>query len=189
MDIHQFIRLVNRITVSTCKVILIIMMFIIVGNAMGRYLFNSPIPGSFAITEEYLMVGLIFLSIGYVQSIDGNVTVRVIAETKLSMRTRRYIKIVFYILTAVIFAYIAYLTGGVAYDRLMSGARLAGIIRLPTAPSWAAVAFGCAYFVFIVLMQIQHELRLLLGSEREEFEEYFYLDETEEQEDLTLRGE
>lgn len=144
---------INSVFVSLSKVFLFTMMLIITFNAFGRYQFNSPIPGSFAITELYLMVGLVFFSIGYLQFINGNVNVDVIAEDLFEKRTRIVIRVVYLIASTLIISSMAFLTGRIAVRRYVADATLTGIINIPTWGSWAIVSLGLAYLAVVLLFQ------------------------------------
>jgi len=54
--------------------IVFLMMLLVVGNALGRFVFNSPIDGSLEITESMLTV-LIFLSLALTQYEGGHIHV------------------------------------------------------------------------------------------------------------------
>lgn len=145
---------VNYVFVSLSKGFLFIMMLVITFNAFGRYQFNSPIPGSFAITELYLMVGLVFFSIGYLQFIDGNVNVDVIADDLFEKRTRIVIRLLYLLASTFIISSMAFLSGRIAVQRYVAEATLTGIINIPTWGSWAIVSLGLGYLALILVFQI-----------------------------------
>src|SRR6185369_15121188 len=65
------------------------MMVLTTGDALGRYLLNSPVTGAYEITEKYLMPALIFLGLGY--GYRGGLFIRV---TFLADRLPRAAKLV-----------------------------------------------------------------------------------------------
>jgi len=66
---------VDEIIIKMSSVILFIMMIWVFSDAIGRYVFNHPLPGTLEITEEYLMVCIVFLSISYAQKFKAHVRV------------------------------------------------------------------------------------------------------------------
>jgi TRAP-type C4-dicarboxylate transport system permease small subunit len=52
-----------------------IMMLLTSADAIGRYIFNSPVMGAYELTEKYLMVAAIFLGMSY--AFRGGIFIRV----------------------------------------------------------------------------------------------------------------
>lgn len=54
---------IERTAMALAMIITVAMMLIITVDSMGRYLFNSPITGSYELVEKYLMPALVFLGL------------------------------------------------------------------------------------------------------------------------------
>jgi TRAP-type transport system small permease protein len=68
------VALINRSFCFVSAAMLIMLMVIGAGDVIARYLFASPIKGCLGMSEV-LLVGIVFFSWPYTQSVDGNVKV------------------------------------------------------------------------------------------------------------------
>jgi TRAP-type C4-dicarboxylate transport system permease small subunit len=76
-------------------------------DAFLRYLFNAPLPGVEELTVEIFMPALVYFSIAYVFRTGGHVRITLVSDL-LPARVQRALWCVFDLLTAVLFALIAF---------------------------------------------------------------------------------
>lgn len=60
--------------------IAVLMMFVITFDAMGRYLFNNPLTGSYELVEKYLMPALVFLGLNYSYKDNQQISIEVLYD-------------------------------------------------------------------------------------------------------------
>lgn len=71
----RFLDLIEKICITGSVFCVIIMMLLVTADVTGRKFFHQPIPGSVEITEDYLMVALVYLAMSYVYTQGGHVRV------------------------------------------------------------------------------------------------------------------
>jgi TRAP-type C4-dicarboxylate transport system permease small subunit len=70
--------LLETLLVRTASLALLVLTGLTTADALGRYLLNSPIPGTGEIIEDYFMIALIFLPLSYSFMQEGHVHVTMI---------------------------------------------------------------------------------------------------------------
>ncbi|MGQ9825116.1 MAG: TRAP transporter small permease [Desulfotomaculales bacterium] len=71
----KLIDLIEKICLAGSVVSVIAMMLLITTDVIGRKFFHQPIKGSVEITEDYLMIALVYLAMSYVYTEGGHVRV------------------------------------------------------------------------------------------------------------------
>lgn len=127
-----------------------IMMFLVVCNALARYLFNAPINGAFEITESLLTV-VVFLSLALTLYGDGHIRVILLTQ-RFSPRVQRIVRIFTLLLGAVFFAWCSYGTWGFAMESYLTNEQEWGSIQFPLYPVKFLVFAG------LVLLSVQYVL-------------------------------
>lgn len=138
---------------AVAGLLLLAMMVLITGNAVGRYLFNEPIPGVLTATELYLLVGIVFLGLPYLQRKEGNIAVDIISKDFSDTRTA-LIKVVVRAIVLVLFLLILYEAALMTLDRLEQRATRTGLVPWPTYVSWGLFTSGLAVFCLRLIVQI-----------------------------------
>lgn len=124
-----------------------LMMVLVVANALGRYLLNSPISGTLEITESLLVV-VIFLSVALTQYDGGHI--RVTLLTRRVPRTwAKTLTVLCMLCGAAFFTWCSYAAWKFAYQSYSFNEQDWGTIRFPLYPVKFVV------FVGITLMAIQ----------------------------------
>ena len=132
---------------------LFLMMLLTTFNAVGRYLFNAPIPGSYEITELYLMPMIVFLVASSLQRKEGNISVRIVYRT-LSKTLQTYIDLLSRIITLVLYGIISVTAGLYAWDGYQRGWVTVGVVEFPVYLSWAILSVGFGTFCLRLMFQI-----------------------------------
>src|SRR5690606_10643019 len=78
-SLHRFQNAVDRVLVLIAQGLLGLMVAITFVSVVGRTFFNWSVPDD-VILAEFLMVALVFLPLGWVQSIGGHLEVTVLTD-------------------------------------------------------------------------------------------------------------
>lgn len=76
---EKFITKLNNGLLYVAQVVLIIMVFLVTADVIGRTIFNQPITGAVELTELGLSM-VIFLSIGYTQLKEEHISIEFLVE-------------------------------------------------------------------------------------------------------------
>ena len=140
----QIIDIVGFLSLVT----LVVMMLITTADVILRYLFDSPILGSFEMTE-LLMVSMAGLSLAWCTLKSGHIRVDIITSM-FSKKTNRAIDILNYIITAALCGFLV----PALINRYIEGVKLdirTYVLKIPEGPFVLLLSFG--YFLtFLVLI-------------------------------------
>ena len=136
--------------------VIIGLMLYTVADVILRYIFNQPFSGSIEVTE-FAMSAIVFLGIAYCGWTGGHVAVDIL-ERPLENPRLRFIPILLTLVSAALFALIAWLS---AVEALTSMHRVSNIVRWPHWPFQLSVAFGSAMYAIVLLIQ---SVRMLVGK-------------------------
>ncbi|MFC4409941.1 TRAP transporter small permease [Chungangia koreensis] len=143
------------------QVALVIMMILTTFDAFSRYLFSNSIVGAYEVTEMYLMVALVFLSMSYVQKVDGHIRLDILFE-RFPKRVQAIVNSVFYVLAAGMMFFIGLKGLEMTINALQNNLVASGLINLPLWISYIWIPIGA--FLIMVRLVIQVIL-LLIGRE------------------------
>jgi len=119
-------------------------MWLIDANALMRKLFNSPVPGSFEITEAALVL-IIFFSLAYTQRKRGHIRVTLVTR-RLPEGVRHFLFILAMLVGACLMAWFAYAAYTYADRSYQIQEKEWGVITFSVWPIKAAIAIGFALF-------------------------------------------
>lgn len=111
--------------------LLFAMMAITAIDVIGRYVFNTPVPGGFEIVQ-YLMAVVIFASLPLTTAAERHLTVSVF-ENRFRGTTRHAYRLVMLTISLIALAIIAWRMG-VQADVLGKSQQVSGFLQLPLAP-------------------------------------------------------
>ena len=133
------------------------MMFQIVGDVFGRYVFNAPIQGTVAITSNWYMVGATFLPLPLVQKEKKHIMATFFAD-RFSGGGKYIFELVADIVTLVILA----VAGGYLLDKaLLCYAMNESVEEVYTIPIWPVHFFlplGCWVMCLQLLLDIPNDI-------------------------------
>jgi TRAP-type C4-dicarboxylate transport system permease small subunit len=150
---NKFIQLTVNAMVSVAGATLAAMMFLMAIDVIGRYFFNSPIPGSLELVE-YMMAVIVPLSIAYCALLKAHVSVDLIVD-RFPAKIRRGLRL---IITGISCAFVALISWqNVAYIFETYNSNLtSAVLKIPAYPLVAAGAFGMTIFAIILFLEIFH---------------------------------
>ena len=146
---------ISRLLHRFAQVIIVLMVMLTVIDVCLRYIFNSPIIGSYELTE-FMMAILVFASVGYTMAVKGHVSVDLVV-TKLPDRVRALLEAITSLLAFGLFAVAAWrnvLHAGTTWKRHDVSAEL----FIPVGPFVLFVAIGIAVLSLVLLVQFFQSL-------------------------------
>lgn len=134
--------LLETLLIRIAALVLLVLTGLTTADALGRYLLNSPIPGTGEIIEDYFMIALIFLPLSYSFMQEGHVHVTIL-ERYFPGGVKRVVGKATLLLSFALFALIA-LAG---WDRFVEAWRIEEIstssVGYPMWPCYIMVPIGC----------------------------------------------
>lgn len=174
MKIDPIVKWVERIISPPNKwlhwiamVVLILLMFLTVGDVVGRYLVGivpgfRPIPGAFELTEFMLAIAVL-TAIGYTQVKGEHISIDIFIS-KFSTRVQAIIDSSTNLLSLVIFALVTWQT--IKYAQLLYESHdVSGVLRLPVYPFLIVAAIGSFMFCLAMLSSFLKSLKKALKNE------------------------
>ncbi len=146
---------------SVGAVALMVMMFLIAFDVIGRDVLNQAILGTFEIVE-YLMIPTVFLALGYGQLEDVHINVD-IAIQFLSERTRAALSVLTLLLTLTVFLPMAW----VSYQQAMQvyGEKLVStVLLIPRWPFQVITLIGVIAFCLAILADLLVAMARVAGK-------------------------
>ena len=150
---------ISRLLHRFAQVILVLMVLLTVTDVCLRYVFNSPIVGSYELTE-FMMAVLVFASVGFTQSVKDHVSVDLVV-TKLPDRVWALLEAITCLLAFGLFGLAAWrnvLHAGTTWERHDVSAEL----FIPVSPFVLFVALGLAMLSLVLLVQFLKSLARVL---------------------------
>jgi len=145
--------LLDRVLAAVAGTVLLVLAVLTTADALGRYLLNMPIPGAGEITEDYLMVALIFLPLSHTFMQGGHVHVTLF-ERYIPKRARGFIERANLLLAFLLFALIT----AAGWRRFVEAYRIDEIstssVGYPMWPCYALVPIGCGLLCLRLLLTI-----------------------------------
>ena len=174
MKIDSAVNWVERITSAPTKalhwlamVVLLSLMFLTVGDVVGRYLVGivpglGPIPGTFELTEFMLAV-IVLTAIGHTEMKGEHISIDLVVE-RFSPKVRAIIDSVTNFLGLVMFALVTWRT--IKYAQLLYQSNdVSGVLRLPVYPFLLIAAVGTFMFSLAMLSSFLRSLRKTVRNE------------------------
>lgn len=143
--IKRFLAAFENVLLILGGLALFILMVLVAGDAGGRYFLNAPISGVYEISEFYLMVSIVFLSLAHTQRKRAHVRVEFVLD-RLPISVARILEFTYLMLAAIIFALVAYIAAKNGWKNITLNRWTTGVVAIPTGPSWLIVALGTAVF-------------------------------------------
>ena len=131
----------------------LIMMVLTSVDALLRYLFNNPIIGVYEITEDYLLVALVFLALSYTYRKGRHVRVEAIAQF-IPDRIMGPIDAVLRIAAFAFFLLVTIAGWQVFAHAVEIKEFSSNILRYPLAPAYFLVVLGCALLCLRIIQSV-----------------------------------
>jgi TRAP-type C4-dicarboxylate transport system permease small subunit len=127
-----------------------------------RYVFNSPIQGTFELSE-FGLVGIVFFSIAYIQSEKGHIKID-IATTWMSRNGQMALDIFSYLLGIAFFAIVFWQSGKMAWKAWIIKDYTMGLVEFPLWPAKFLVPYGAGLICLQFLSNLVQDILKMFGS-------------------------
>lgn len=161
--IEKWFQKIETLSLWLSYTALTVMMILTSFDAISRYVFKQSITGAYEVTEMYLMVILVFLSLSYVQKVDGHIRLDILFE-RLPQRFRDYFNIFFYALGSVFFFFIGYQGLLMTMNAWKNNLIASGLIDLPLWLSYIWIPIGSFLITVRLLLLI---IKLAMGEQED----------------------
>jgi TRAP-type C4-dicarboxylate transport system permease small subunit len=159
--LEKFQRTVEKTTCGIAAGIILFMVFPVSIDVVLRYLFRSPIPQVYDLSE-FMIVGAAYLAIAYVQAIKGHIKIEA-ATARLPEKWKIVLDIFGYGLGAGLFAIITWQSARLAWEAWVTQDHTMGVINLPLWPAKSIVPIGTALLCLRLISDIIWEIGKLRG--------------------------
>lgn len=153
---------VERILGGLVALLLFSMMALVFVDVFARYLFTSPIPGGFEITE-ILMLGMFFAALPLATAREQHVTISLL-DNFLSPGARQLQKVVFHGIAAIAVAYLSWLLWQHA-AHISSWGDYTAHLELPLGPVVYFAAAMASFSTLVIVLLVWRYVRGRNGGE------------------------
>ena len=144
--------------------IIMFLMFFATAEILGRYLFNSPIPGHVEIVE-LIMAGVVFFGIAYTERVGGHVRMELFVTKVLKGRAYHIAEVTTATLSLFVYIFILVYSFKASVFSYQIGDNTA-YLYWPTWPSKFAIPLGSLFLCIRFAIEIiQHSCQAIAGTE------------------------
>jgi TRAP-type C4-dicarboxylate transport system permease small subunit len=174
MNLDSITKWVERVVAPPNKwlhwiamVLLLALMFMTVGDVIGRYMVGiipgfGPIPGTFELTE-FMLAMAVLTAIGHTQMRRGHISIDLVIE-RFSPRVRAIIDCLTDFFSLTIFVLVTWQTFKYAH-LLYTSNDVSAILRLPVYPVLIVAGIGCFTFCLAMLSTFLQSLLKVVKNE------------------------
>ncbi|MDR5902998.1 TRAP transporter small permease subunit [Halomonas icarae] len=148
------------------------MMLHVTADVIGKYFFNSPIPGTAEVVASYYMVTAVFLPLAWVEVSNGSIVVEVLYNLFPNI-AKRLAEMLASAISALFYAGLAWLSLAPALHAWRIGEVVEGTWRVVIWPTKFLLPLGLALAGIVMLLRM---LEIIRGGDR-----YFAPPATEEE--------
>ena len=136
---------------------IVVMMFLVCGDIIGRYFLRRPIVGAHEFTE-FLMAGIIFIGFAHTQAQKAHLKIDLLLP-RLGQNTQDFFQIFNLVVTFLFYALIAWRGIVGSWEAYVLDDKTAGLVRIPYWPAKAVVPLGaillCSQILMDLVMSVQ----------------------------------
>lgn len=150
------IRLTNYISYALAVIAALalgLMMLHVTADVIGKYFFNSPIPGTSEVVASYYMVAVVFLPLAWVEVSEGSITVELLYDLFPSV-AKTCLLFVATSLSAVFYGVLAWLSWAPAVHAWQIGEMVEGTWRVVIWPTKFILPLGLALACLTMLFRL-----------------------------------
>ena len=150
------LRIIEEFLTYCSTALILLVMFWVVGEVIGRYVFNSPLPGHLE-GAELLLPMIVFFGVSYVQARDGHVGMTFVIEA-LPKNVRRVTDILSLIVSSLTCAALAYFASKNVWLAWIYDDVTMSPPYWPVWPSAAVIPLGYGMLSVRMILQILQKL-------------------------------
>jgi len=155
---QKILGFIEKVFVFVAGASMLLMMFLTTFDLLSRKFLNYSIPSLYEFTEDYLMVGLIFLTISYVYTQGAHVRVTLF-EQFLPRRFRLVWEKIHQLMTLVLFFFIMIKGWGAAVRAYEFNEMSNSALAYPLAPALMLVPIGSAILCLRIIQALFNGLK------------------------------
>jgi TRAP-type C4-dicarboxylate transport system permease small subunit len=160
--------MVEKALMGVAGTMLVVMLATTTIDAVGRYVFNTPLAGNYEFISFFAMVMLAFLALPRTYTLGGQIRITAF-ESVLSRFPMRLPGRINALLGALAFGAITLYAGAEALEKIVHRETTLGIVQIPVYISFVSFPLGCGVLTLRLLIEIFFPA--LHESPKEEFEE------------------
>lgn len=138
----------NDYLLKVSMVVLLGIMFLVVGNVLGRFFFSSPIPGTFELTRLFLAI-VVMTALGYGQLKKVYIDVTFFFS-RLPGLVQKIIRLFNSLLSLGLFSLVFWQMLKLA-ERMAAGGEYTSVLRMPVHPWIIMASIGVLFFCLALL--------------------------------------
>lgn len=143
---------------------LLAMMLHVTADVIGKYVFNTPIPGTAEIVASYYMVSAVFLPLAWVEITEGSITVELLYDL-FGRRAKALILFVATALSALFYGGLVWLSWTPAVKAWRIGEVVEGTWRVVIWPTKFLLPVGLALACLVMVLRL---IEIIAGRYRPE---------------------
>lgn len=148
----KILRTVERSACYAAAGLVFIMIFPTTLDVILRYVFNSPLPDIFQLTE-FMMVGLVYLGIAYVQSIKDHIKIEIVTAW-LPKKIQESLNIFGFMIGLSIFSIITWQSARLAWEAWITQDYTMGLVHFPLWPAKSILPLGTLLLCLRLIIDI-----------------------------------
>jgi TRAP-type C4-dicarboxylate transport system permease small subunit len=166
--ITQLLQKICRICAIASEIFVLMLMFLVTAEIIGRRLFGAPIPGQVETATLSLTI-IIYLGLAYTQLKNSNIRVEIFIN-RLPARCKAFVEAGCLLLSLIPIILMSLATTQKAYLSFKGGEFIAGGINYPVWPGRCAVAFGLGLLCITLAVQMLNHLTLAFRGKKNDRE-------------------
>ena len=155
-SVRDIVRIVVKAAYYTGSGLLLIIMFMVTTDVVGRVLLNKPLWGVLEISE-FLLAGAVLLGLGYTELLGGNIMVELIYD-RLSPKRQNIMRIFYSLVGIGLYSVIAWASGILTFE-LMKAHLTSDVLKIPAWPFRAFVPVGAFLMVVVLLLKLFEDIQ------------------------------
>lgn len=136
---------------------IVVMMFLVCGDIIGRYILRTPIVGAYEI-NEFLMAGIIFIGFAYSQAQKAHLSIDLLFG-RLPQATQYFLNIFNLVVTFLFYGLIAWRGVVGSWEAYALDDKTAGLVRIPYWPAKAVIPLGAALLCSQIILDLVETVR------------------------------
>lgn len=162
MEIKRIIKFFEKLNngfAIIAEILVMLIMFLIVAEIIGRFIFDYPIPGQAEIVTLSLVV-IVYLALPYTQMQEGHIRVDVFIS-KVKGAQREFLEAFILIIGLATSLMMLWATGNRAIESVQDQEFIIGFVNFPIWPGRCSVMFG--FLLLSLVIAVQFISRLING--------------------------
>ncbi len=155
-SVRDIVRTIVKASYYTGSGLLLIIMFMVTTDVVGRALLNKPLWGVLEISE-FLLAGAIMLGLGYTEFLGGNIMVELIYD-RLSPKRQNIMRIFYNLVGIGLYSIITWASGILTFE-LMQAHLTSDVLKIPAWPFRAFVPVGAFLMVVVLLLKLFEDIQ------------------------------